>query len=231
MKIKRKIQIFADFAITVMLPLLMAYNMIGDTLHECIGAAMFVMFIIHHVINFRFVASIAKGKYTANRIFITAVDFLLLADMLALMISAVVLSRHVFVFLHLNVSVSFARTAHLLGSYWGFILMSVHIGIHLHTVISTVQKNISNPNRILNIISKVLCAAISAYGLYVFLSRKITDYLFLKTQFVFFDFSKPIILFVFDYISMMILFGAVGYYISKQLRLTDKIRRKNGGNV
>ncbi|MDE7303852.1 MAG: DUF4405 domain-containing protein [Oscillospiraceae bacterium] len=231
MKIKRKIQIFADFAMTVMLPLLMAYNMIGDTLHEWIGAAMFVMFIIHHVINFRFAASIAKGKYTANRIFITAVDFLLLADMLALMLSAVILSRHVFAFLHLNVSFSFARTAHLLGSYLGFILMSVHIGIHFHTVISTVQKKISNHNRILNIISKVLCAAISSYGLYVFLSRKISAYLFLKTQFVFLDFSEPLILFLFDYISMMILFGAVGYYISKLLRLTDKIRRKNGGNV
>ena len=149
MKIKRKIQVFADFAMTVMLPLLMVYNMIGDTLHEWIGAAMFVMFIIHHVINFRFAASIAKGKYTANRILITAVDFLLLADMLALIISAVILSRHVFAFLHLNVRVSFARTAHLLGSYWAFILMSVHIGIHFHTVISMVQKKISKPDRIL----------------------------------------------------------------------------------
>ncbi len=34
MKAKRKIQIAADLAMTAMLPLLMAYNMIGDSAHE-----------------------------------------------------------------------------------------------------------------------------------------------------------------------------------------------------
>ena len=64
MKAKRKIQIAADLAMPAMLPLLMAYNMIGDAAHEWIGIAMFAMFIFHHALNFRFAASLTKGKFT-----------------------------------------------------------------------------------------------------------------------------------------------------------------------
>lgn len=70
MQLKRKIQILVDLVMTVMLPLLMAYSLIGEAFHEWIGMAMFVMFILHHEMNLRFIASLAKGKYTPNRIFL-----------------------------------------------------------------------------------------------------------------------------------------------------------------
>lgn len=207
---------------TVMLPLLMTYNMIGESFHEWTGTVTFAMFIAHHVMNFRFAASVMKGKYTPSRIFLTAVDFLLLINMLAMMISAVMLSRHVFAFLHINDGSSFARTAHLLGSYWGFILMSIHIGIHFRSVVDMIKNKISKPIKGIKFIPMVGCIAISGYGLYAFLSRKLLDYLLLKTQFVFFDFSKPIILFILDYVSMIVLFGTVGYYAAKLLRKIEK---------
>ncbi len=229
MQLKQKIQILADLVMTVMLPLLMAYSLIGEVIHEWIGIAMFAMFILHHVLNRRFTFSLAKGKYTPNRIFMTAIDILLLVDMLALMISAVMISGHVFAFLPITGGAEFARSIHLMGSYWGFVLMSMHIGLHFHTVISMVRKKISKPNKTLKIIPKIVCAATSAYGLYVFLSRKILDYMLLKTHFVFFDFSESIIFFTFNYASMMVLFGAIGYYVAKLLRRLNKTRKKNGG--
>lgn len=39
-------------------------------------------------------------------------------------------------------------------------------------------------------------------------------YLFLKSEFVFFDFSKPILLFFVDYTAIMILFGSIGFGIA-----------------
>ena len=39
----------------------------------------------------------------------------------------------------------------------------------------------------------------------------------LKTQFVFFNFDEPIVLFLLDYAAMMVLFAAIGYYLSKLL--------------
>lgn len=231
MQLKRKIQILVDLVMTVMLPLLMAYSLIGEAFHEWIGMAMFVMFILHHEMNLRFIASLAKGKYTPNRIFLTAIDFLLLVDMLALMVSAVMLSRHVFAFLPITGGAELARTIHLFSSYWGFVLMSMHIGLHFHTMTGMVRKKISESNRVFKIISRVVCPTISAYGLYVFLSRKILDYMLLKTHFVFFDFSESILFFIFNYVSMMVLFGAIGYYVAKLLRRIDKTRKKSGGYI
>lgn len=50
--------------------------------------------------------------------------------MLGQMVSGVLLSQHVFVFLSVSGYTSFARTLHLLGTYWGFALMSLHLGLH-----------------------------------------------------------------------------------------------------
>ena len=58
---------------------------------------------------------------------------------------------------------------------------------------------------------------ISAYGVYAFTHRQLGDYLLLKTQFVFFNFDEPIILFLLDYAAMMVLFATLGYYLSKLL--------------
>ena len=229
MKARRKVQIAADLAMTAILPLLMAYNMIGDAAHEWIGIAMFAMFILHHVLNFRFAASLAKGKYTPSRMLLTVMDLLLFADMLALMISAVMLSRHVFGFLGIDGGFSFARTMHLLASYWGLVLMSVHIGFHFQGAISKIQKTIPAGQRnAFRIISRVLCVGISAYGLYAFLSRKLIDYMLLQTPSVFFDYSESVLRFMLDYAAIIVLFGVIGYYIAKLIRVHSNISMKAG---
>lgn len=47
----KKIRITIDIIMTVMLPLLMAYSLIGETFHEVVGTVIFVLFIIHHILN------------------------------------------------------------------------------------------------------------------------------------------------------------------------------------
>lgn len=45
---KRKLQILTDLTMTVLLPLLMTYELIGSDIHEWFGMGMFVLFILHH---------------------------------------------------------------------------------------------------------------------------------------------------------------------------------------
>lgn len=44
MTAKRKFQIVIDMMMTVMLPLLMAYQLIGEALHEWMGSCMLLLF-------------------------------------------------------------------------------------------------------------------------------------------------------------------------------------------
>ena len=74
---KNKIRIIIDISMTVLLPLLMAYSLIGETFYEVVGTLIFVLFIVHHIINRKWYGALFKGKYNTRRIFQTALDMLL----------------------------------------------------------------------------------------------------------------------------------------------------------
>ena len=78
----KRIRLTADITMTVLLPMLMAYSLIGETFHEVVGTLMLVLFIIHHVMNRKWHSTIIKGKYTVRRIVQTLMDFVLLVIML-----------------------------------------------------------------------------------------------------------------------------------------------------
>lgn len=62
MKSRQIIKICIDLAMLVLLPLLMAYSLVGETAHEWIGIGMFVLFISHQLMNRQWYKNIWKGK-------------------------------------------------------------------------------------------------------------------------------------------------------------------------
>lgn len=214
MNAKSTLKMALDCLMIVLLPLLMAYSLIGEEIHEWLGASMFLLFLGHHVLNWRWYRSLAKGKWTARRLFQTFVNAVLLLCMLCLMVSGVILSRYVFDFLPIKGGRGFARTLHMLASYWGFCLMGLHLGMHWNMVIGMVQKRLSLPKRLLQIIAVVT----AAYGVSAFFRREFPMYLSLKTHFVFLNFEEPLGLFFLGHIAVIGLFAAVGYYGVKLLK-------------
>lgn len=93
-----KLRMWADLAMTVLLLCQMAWLLIGETTHEWTGTAMFLLFIVHHVLNRRWYGSLFKGKHGPARLLQITVDILLRAAMAGLIISGVMLSRTVFAF-------------------------------------------------------------------------------------------------------------------------------------
>ena len=227
MTAKRKIQIITDTVMTVLLPILMAYELVGQAAHEWIGIGMFALFILHNVLNRKWYTSLFKGRYTSVRTFITVIDLLLLVVMVSLMVSGIMLSRHAFAFLSLNNGASFARILHLLASYWGFALMSVHLGSHWNMLMGMARKIFPcfKASTLRKTILRVICVLGSLYGGYSFIQRGIGSYMLLQNQFVFFDFSEPLIFFLIDYLAVMWLFAAIGHYIMALFQYLSKIRR------
>ena len=116
---------------TVLLPLLMAYSLIGELFHEIIGTVIFVLFIVHHILNWKWYGTLFKGKYTARRAFQTALDYLLLIVMILQPVSGILMSKHLFTFLPALPISAQARSIHLLLAYWGYVLVCLHAGTHL----------------------------------------------------------------------------------------------------
>ena len=112
----KKFKIVTDSIMLILLPLLMSYSLIGESLHEWLGIAMFAVFIVHHILNRKWLTSIFKGRYTPYRIYINTVNILLCVIMLALPISGIVMSRYAVPFLSITNGASPARTVHMTTS-------------------------------------------------------------------------------------------------------------------
>ena len=223
---KKKLRIVIDIGMVLLLPLLMAYSLVGETAHEYLGIGMLVLFAAHHSLNTAWWKRLHRGRYTPLRVFGTVVNLALAIIMLALLISGMVLSRHVFRFLHLGGAAA-ARTVHLLASYWELVLMSVHAGMHGSMISGMLRKkfNIRRSSTAGMWTLRLIAVLLAVCGIYAFVKHKISSYLFLRTQFVFIDFSQPVALVLLDYLAIIALFAIVGYCISKVIN-----KNKRPGN-
>lgn len=88
---------------------------ISNEYHEILGICLFILFIIHHILNIRWYKTIFKGKYTFTRVLFIIVNFLLLLTILGIFISAVLISAHVFQFLNIPTA-NLGRQLHLFST-------------------------------------------------------------------------------------------------------------------
>ena len=87
-------KLIIDTLMAVLMPMLMAYSLIGENNHEIIGICIFVIFIVHHVLNRKWWTSLFKGKYNAVRVLNTVVNLSLVVFMIMQPVSGVLLSKH-----------------------------------------------------------------------------------------------------------------------------------------
>ena len=190
----------------ILLPMLMAYSLIGEMFHEIIGTIIFILFIIHHVMNRGFYVALFKGKWSARRVFQTVLNALIFIFMILQPISGILMCKYLYTFLPaLSISAT-AREVHMLLAYWGFVLLSIHAGTHLAAPFNKIKRN----NKGIWIIVIVVISAISAYGIYAFIKRGFLGYMFMQTTFAFFDYSEFIVFFFIDYLAVMVLFAFAG---------------------
>ncbi|MBO5484575.1 MAG: DUF4405 domain-containing protein [Lachnospiraceae bacterium] len=226
MKPKLIVKLVVDFCMTGILLFLMLYERIGRVTHEWLGIAMFVLFLSHHILNRNWIRNLFRGAYTPFRILQTLLVFIVLVCMIGSMVSGVILSRHLFLFLPISGGRSFARTIHLLCAYWGYICLALHLGLHWSIMVGVAKKFAKKPSKIRTTVFRILAILIAGYGIYAVIKRKIASYMLLQNQFVFFDFEEPIIFFFGDYLAIMGLFVWIGHYSTLLLKRIRQKRRK-----
>ena len=225
---KQVLRMGVDLVITLSLLLLMAYELVGQAAHEWIGTAMVLLLIVHHILNRRWLAAIPQGRYTPYRVLQTTLVALILAAMAVQAVSGVILSRHLYTFLPIQGHTRIARTLHMLGAYWGFVLMSLHLGIHWSMMLGAVGKLVGPPVKRRTVILRLLAAAVSVWGACAFFRRQIGAYMTMQMQFAFFDFQEPGIFFFADYLAVMVLFVCLGHCLAQAVK---KFGQKRGGTV
>ena len=207
----KPIKLIVDGCMTALLLCLMAYQVVGEVLHEWFGIGMTVLLILHHILNRRWYAALFRGKYNVYRIVSTAVNTLPLASIALTALCGMAMSAHAVPFLYGMLPVSFAWQVHLAMSYWSFVLMGLHLGLHLPAMTARWSGRVKT-------ILAVLCAAIAGMGLWLFKESGIPAYLFFRAPFAFFDYDKSAVLVFLETLAMLSAFAAFGAGIAKLIR-------------
>lgn len=224
MNLKLSVKLIVDALMSLCLFLLMGYQLWGDFAHEWIGTGMFVLFITHHLLNRKWYRGIFSGRLTKRRVCAIVLNILLISDMILLAFSGITMSNHVFTFLDIRGHTGTARIIHIIASYWGFILMSVHIGMHWGMISGIIKKHagLTCKSDTTKAAVKTVSAIIAVYGVYAFCKRDFLTYMLGRTSFVFFDFSEPAVLFYADYLAITATCIYLIYHALKKLKQEGK---------
>ena len=233
-KIFRTAKIVIDLAMYVIFLLLMERHLLSGATHEWLGISLFVLFITHNLLNYRFYTSLFNGKYSVIRIVQTIIDLLLLIAMLLCIASSMMISGTVFKWLNLS-GTDVGREIHLISTAWTFILMSLHLGLHWSNFVAMDKKIRINltANTVVVLALRAVVIALGTFGVYVFISRCFYEEMFLLASFKFFDYDKNIIVYLLETFSMSVVFVAIAYYAKSAiltLRLNENKKEKQEGD-
>ena len=204
-KTNNMIRRIVDAAMTVLLLLLMAYQVTGEALHEWIGMGMTVLVIGHQILNRRWYGALLKGKYNAYRVLTTVINILLLLSFALTAFCGMSMSGHAVPFLYGMAPVSFSRQMHLSMSHWAFVLMGLHLGLHIPAMAAGLKLRDKTKKVLIGVF-----ACIGAIGLWLFLRSGIPNYLFFRVPFAFLDYEKAGWMVFLENLLMLSFFAMVG---------------------
>ena len=204
-KQKKTLKMTVDTVMTALLLCLMAYQITGEKWHEWIGVGMTVLLIFHHVLNGKWYKSLFRGKYHPYRAASTGVNTLLLISIALTAVCGMSMSAHAVPFLYGILPLSFARRFHLSMSYWSFILMGVHLGLHIPAMTAGWKMSESTKKAV-----SVAAPVLGGIGLWRFLVTGIPGYLFFRSPFAFFDYGKSAVTVFAENLTILLGFAFLG---------------------
>ena len=193
-----------DVLMTILLLLLMSLQIMEQVTHEYIGFAMIAVVVTHQYLNRKWFTTLFTGRYGAVRVLSLVINLALITAFILSAISGMIISE-TFLFIDLEDFTEWGRTVHVASSYWAFVLMGFHVGMHWGMIACHVKA----------VWPKVLAVLFSGYGLYRLVIFRMMDYLTMSSNFVFLDYEKNPALVMFENLAMLAFCTLLGYQASR----------------
>ncbi len=171
MKDKTKIlKIAIDIIMLILMILLMSMNTTGELLHEILGIGIGIAFIIHIILNFKWIKSMTKNignkQLNAKSKILYWMNVILGIFMIGDMVTGILISESLFPNINIGDRASLIEW-HTWISYWMLIIMAIHLGFHWNMVVTGINKIIkeAKENIFVKIIFKLIYAVIGILGI------------------------------------------------------------------
>jgi hypothetical protein len=172
---KRILKLVLDAVMLILLVLMYRKQAISIAFHEIGGLALIGLFVIHHLVNGRWIAAATKRFFSKSTSgYVRAcylVNALLLLAFLAVGVTGALISKVVF---SLHVAGNF-KTLHYFSAALAVILMGVHLGLHADYIFGKLLKK--GANRIAKVALAVVLACLIAFGGYSLVTTNFVSFL------------------------------------------------------
>ena len=175
-RLLKAVKISVDVLMLALFLYLMSYRVTRALgLHAIFGAALFGLFVLHHVLNWRFYRSMFRGKYGFRRVLLIVSDLFLTVAMLFMAASSLGMSGAV---VDLGITMTqTARDMHIVSTAWGYVLMALHLGFHLHPLLAKAEKRAKGT--VMEYPVYVLLAVCLALSVFAFVKSELWQDMFL----------------------------------------------------
>ena len=171
----RALKLVLDAIMLILLVLMYKKQVISMEFHEIGGLALIGLFVIHHLVNARWIGSATKRLFTKGTPGMVRaryiVDALLLVAFLTVGVTGILINKTLF---EIHIAGN-AKTLHYFASAIAIILMGVHLGLHADYILGKLFR--AGANKIAKIATAVMLAALVAFGGYSVFTTQFVSYL------------------------------------------------------
>lgn len=148
-----KKKLIIDLCLFIMMFFLMFYNLTGGLMHEILGIALFILYLIHIMLNIkllkRVIFKIKEGEKLPKLIIIQIVlDIIMFVVLIMLMISGILISQYIF---KINL-VGTWTNIHVISSYILFGIVVIHLLLHIKMISNYLANKLNCDVLLINII-------------------------------------------------------------------------------
>nr|WP_315425823.1 DUF4405 domain-containing protein [uncultured Albidiferax sp.] len=165
----------------------------GNPSHEWAGIGMFLLLILHNVFHRRWFAALAQKPRARRGKFNTALTFVVLAGMLALLGTSVVISETLFAGLRLDDDFT-VRQIHAGIAYWLLVIVAIHLGLRWPLLMAVASRlfGIEEKNAIRTCILRLAAAGIAVQGVFSVLALNLPSRLLFQLSLDWWNFEESV---------------------------------------
>lgn len=226
---KMRFRILLDVAMTLLMVTVLACRITGILFHEWAGVVLFILFLIHHILNRRWFTQLLRGAYSIQRTLNTCVDLFLIVLMSVMFVTGMMQSSAVLSFLHLPGGM-ILRQIHATAAYWGFVFIALHLGLHWNGIWNATLKKHRNNWRV-TLLLRVAAFLIVLSGIWASFERSMGSKLFKGFSFDFWAPGQPVIFFFLQNVVILAMYATLAYYILKLITIAAKKKTRTNGET
>ena len=160
----RALKLALDAVMLILLVLMYKKQVISMSFHEIGGLALIGLFVIHHLLNARWIGAVSKRLFTKGTPGMVRaryiVDVLLLIAFLTIGVTGILINKTLFA-IHVAGN---AKTLHYFASAIAILLMGVHLGLHADYIFGKLFRK--GASRIAKLMTAIVLALLVAFGGY-----------------------------------------------------------------